>query len=155
MSRSTATSSTTSSPTPARRPTAARPGRSIDAGLPDGAVVHAVREDPARRGLLYAGTEKGVFVSFDDGAHWQTLQLNLPRSPVHDLVVKGDDLVVATHGRAVLDPRRRDAAAADRAADRARQAVVLYTPQTAHAAVLSRRRSTPAAPSARTRRPAR
>lgn len=77
----------------------------ITTGIPEGAVVHAVREDPKRRGMLYAGTELGVFTSFDDGAHWQPLQLNLPVSPVHDLVVKDDDLVVATHGRAfwVLD----------------------------------------------------
>src|SRR5205823_1225630 len=74
-------------------------------GLPDGAYTHAVREDPKKRGLLYAGTELGVFVSFDSGAHWQPLQLNLPQSPIHDLVVKDDDLVVATHGRSfwVLD----------------------------------------------------
>ncbi len=74
-------------------------------GIPDGAYVRAVREDPKRKGMLYAGTETGVFVSFDDGAHWQPLQLNLPVSPVHDLVVKDDDLVAATHGRAfwVLD----------------------------------------------------
>ncbi|MGZ5020828.1 MAG: thiamine pyrophosphate-dependent enzyme, partial [Chthoniobacterales bacterium] len=65
----------------------------ITNGIPEGAVVHAVREDPAKRGLLYAGTELGVFTSFDDGAHWQPLQLNLPVSPVHDLVVKDDDLV--------------------------------------------------------------
>lgn len=77
----------------------------IDADLPDGAFVHAVREDPVTRGLLYAATETGVFVSFDDGHHWQSLQLNLPRSPVHDLVVKGDDLAIATHGRSfwILD----------------------------------------------------
>ncbi|SPF48763.1 conserved hypothetical protein [Candidatus Sulfopaludibacter sp. SbA4] len=77
----------------------------IAAGIPEGAYVHAVREDPKRKGLLYAGTETGVFVSFDDGAHWQKLQLNLPTVPVHDLVVKDDDLVVATHGRAfwILD----------------------------------------------------
>ncbi|MDQ2918716.1 MAG: glycosyl hydrolase, partial [Verrucomicrobiota bacterium] len=77
----------------------------ITNGIPEGAYVHAVREDPKRRGLLYAGTELGVFTSFDDGAHWQPLQLNLPVSPVHDLVVKDDDLVVATHGRSfwVLD----------------------------------------------------
>lgn len=77
----------------------------IDNGIPDGAFVRAVREDPKRRGLLFAGTELGVYVSFDDGAHWQSLQLNLPRSPVRDLVVKDDDLVVATHGRAfwILD----------------------------------------------------
>jgi photosystem II stability/assembly factor-like uncharacterized protein len=77
----------------------------IDAGLPEGAFVHAVREDPVRHGLLDAATETGVFVSFDDGRHWQSLQLNLPRSPVHDLVVKGDDLAIATHGRSfwILD----------------------------------------------------
>ncbi|MDP9253368.1 MAG: glycosyl hydrolase, partial [Verrucomicrobiota bacterium] len=77
----------------------------ITNGIPEGANVHAVREDPRRRGLLYVGTELGVFVSFDDGAHWQPLQLNLPVSPIHDLVVKDDDLVVATHGRSfwVLD----------------------------------------------------
>ena len=99
-------------------------------GIPDGAYVHAVREDPKKRGLLYAGTELGVFMSFDDGAHWQPLQLNLPQSPIHDLVVKDDDLVVATHGRSfwVLDnvtPLRQvtgQAAAAD---------VILYQPQTA------------------------
>jgi photosystem II stability/assembly factor-like uncharacterized protein len=74
-------------------------------GLPDYAYVHAVREDPERRGLLFAGTEAGVFISFDNGANWQPLQLNLPIVPVHDLIVKSDDLVVATHGRAfwILD----------------------------------------------------
>jgi hypothetical protein len=77
----------------------------ITAGLPDGSYVHAVREDPLRKGLLYAGTETGIWVSFDDGSHWQTLQLNLPTTPVHDLLIHGDDLVVATHGRSfwVLD----------------------------------------------------
>ena len=77
----------------------------ITSGIPDGSYVHAVREDPKQRGLLYAGTETGVFVSFDGGAHWQSLQLNLPVSPIHDLVVKDDDLVVAAHGRSfwVLD----------------------------------------------------
>jgi len=74
-------------------------------GIPDGAYVHAVREDPKRKGLLYAGTEIGVFFSLDEGEHWQPLQLNLPTTPIHDLVVKNDDLVVATHGRSfwVLD----------------------------------------------------
>ena len=77
----------------------------ITAGISEGAYVHAVREDPKKRGLLYAGTETGMYVSFDDGAHWQPLQLNLPVTPIHDLVVKDDDLVVATHGRSfwVLD----------------------------------------------------
>ena len=77
----------------------------IVAGLPAGAYVHAVREDPRRKGLLYAGTELGVFFSLDDGAHWQPLQLNLPVTPVHDLIVKDDDVVAATHGRSfwILD----------------------------------------------------
>ena len=78
---------------------------SIAAGLPQGAVVHVVREDPVRAGLLYAGTELGVFASYDDGASWVSLQGNLPPTPVHDLTVRGDDLVAATHGRAfwILD----------------------------------------------------
>ena len=103
---------------------------SIAAGLPDGAVVHAVREDPVKRGLLYAGTERGVYVSFDDGGHWQSLQLDLPPSPIHDLVVKNDDLVVATHGRSfwiltdVTPLRQLDPAGP--AAD-----LVLYVPQNA------------------------
>jgi hypothetical protein len=91
--------------------------------------VHAVREDPKRKGLLYAGSELGVFVSFNDGAHWQPLQLNLPVTPIHDLVVKDDDLVVATHGRSfwVLDnltPLRQ--VNAQSASD-----VILYQPQIA------------------------
>ncbi len=68
-------------------------------GIPGGEIVNAVREDPERKGLLFAGTEKGVYVSFDDGVHWESLRLNLPASSVRDLVVKDDDLVVATHGR--------------------------------------------------------
>jgi photosystem II stability/assembly factor-like uncharacterized protein len=100
----------------------------IAAGLPEGAIVHVVREDPVRRGLLYAGTEIGVFVSFDDGASWRPLQFNLPTTPIHDLVVKGNDLVAATHGRSfwILDdvtPLRQVRGAAAN--------MVLYTPQTA------------------------
>ena len=71
----------------------------IASDLPAGAVVHVVREDPVRRGLLYAGTELGVFVSFDDGAHWKPLQHGLPVTPIHDLAVHDADLVAATHGR--------------------------------------------------------
>jgi photosystem II stability/assembly factor-like uncharacterized protein len=79
--------------------------KKIIAGIPEGAYVRSVREDPKRKGLLYAGTELGVYVSFDDGEHWQPLQLNLPTTPIHDLVVKDDDLVAATHGRSfwILD----------------------------------------------------
>src|SRR5205085_6067366 len=65
-----------------------------------GAFVNAVREDPARKGLLYAGSERGVSVSFDDGDHWQPLQLNLPVTSVRDIDVHENDLVIATHGRA-------------------------------------------------------
>lgn len=72
----------------------------INSGIPIGGYTRSIREDPVRRGLLYAGTEIGVFVSFDDGAHWETLQLNLPRVSVRDLNVHGDDLIAATHGRA-------------------------------------------------------
>lgn len=77
----------------------------ITNGLPSNTFVRVVRQDPKRPGLLYAGTETGMFVSFDDGANWQSLQLNLPVVPIHDMVVKEDDLVVATHGRSfwILD----------------------------------------------------
>jgi hypothetical protein len=72
----------------------------IAAGIPDGSFVNVVREDPKRRGLLYAGTEKGVYVSFNDGSSWQPLQLNLPVTSIRDIAVHGDDLAIATHGRA-------------------------------------------------------
>jgi photosystem II stability/assembly factor-like uncharacterized protein len=77
----------------------------IDSGIPANAFTRVIREDPTRRGLLYAGTETGLYVSFDDGGHWQPLQLNLPVVPITDLVVKEGDLVVATQGRSfwILD----------------------------------------------------
>jgi BNR/Asp-box repeat. len=77
----------------------------IAKGIPAGQIVNAVREDSERKGLLLAGTEKGVYVSFDDGANWESLRLNLPASSVRDLIIKNDDLIVATHGRGfwVLD----------------------------------------------------
>lgn len=77
----------------------------ITKGIPENDFTRVIREDPARRGLLYAGTETGVYVSFDDGANWQSFQLNLPVVPIHDFVVKDNDLVAATHGRSfwVLD----------------------------------------------------
>ncbi len=71
----------------------------ITRGLPAGAVVNTVREDPERRGLLFAGTEQAVYLSFDDGENWQPLRLNMPATSVRDLVVKGDDLIAGTHGR--------------------------------------------------------
>ncbi|MDQ2890241.1 MAG: glycosyl hydrolase, partial [Gemmatimonadota bacterium] len=68
-------------------------------GIPATEFTRVVREDPMRSGLLYAGTERGVWVSFDDGEHWQTLRRNLPIVPVHDLAIKNGDLIAATHGR--------------------------------------------------------
>lgn len=102
----------------------------LSRGIPDGSFVNCVREDPKVAGLLYACTEKGVYVSFNDGEEWQPLQFNLPMTSVRDLVVHGDDLVIATFGRAfwVLDnitPLRQwseKVAAAD---------AWLFTPQTA------------------------
>ncbi len=78
---------------------------SITNGLPGHEICRVVREDPDRAGLLYVGTELGLYASFDGGANWQSLQANLPVSPVYDLVVKDRDLVVATHGRSfwILD----------------------------------------------------
>ncbi|HUO24351.1 MAG TPA: hypothetical protein VMU61_01720 [Candidatus Aquilonibacter sp.] len=103
----------------------------ITNGIPEGAFVRAVREDPEKPGLLYAGTETGVYVSFNDGANWRPLKLNLPTTPVHDLVVKNDDLVLATHGRAfwILDdigPLRQFSD------ELAKKDLYLYTPDPAY-----------------------
>jgi photosystem II stability/assembly factor-like uncharacterized protein len=77
----------------------------ISAGLPENAPVNAVRADPVQTGLLYAATERAVWASFDDGAHWRPIEYNLPHTSMRDLLVKDDDLVVATHGRSfwILD----------------------------------------------------
>ncbi len=102
---------------------------SITTGLAAPHFVNAIREDPKQKGLLYAGTEFGVYISFDDGGHWQPLQLNLPVSSVRDLMVHGNDLVVATHGRSfwILD----DITPLRQAADHAKSvAPFLYEPET-------------------------
>jgi photosystem II stability/assembly factor-like uncharacterized protein len=106
----------------------------VAAGIPEGSFVNAVREDPVRRGLLYAGTEKGAFVSFDDGDHWQPLQMNLPVTSVRDIDVHGTDVVVGTHGRGfwILDdvtPLRQAGAAT--AAVAAGAKLHLFAPATA------------------------
>jgi hypothetical protein len=82
-----------------------RTWQKIVAGLPDDEPVNTVREDPERKGLLFAGTERSVYVTFDDGDHWQSLRANLPATSIRDLVVHNDDLVVGTHGRSfwILD----------------------------------------------------
>ena len=114
-------------------------------GIPDGGVVNAVREDPIRKGLLYAGTEQAVYFSIDDGEHWQSLRLNMPATSIRDLVVKNDDIVVGTHGRSfwILDditPLRQitnEIAAADSH---------LFTPQTAYRVRRSLNTDTPIPP---------
>lgn len=73
----------------------------IVAGLPENAIARVVRDDPERKGLFYAGTENGAWVSFDEGEHWQSLQLNLPTTPVRDIAVHANDLAIATYGRSL------------------------------------------------------
>jgi photosystem II stability/assembly factor-like uncharacterized protein len=81
--------------------------KKIVRGIPEGEFTHVIREDPNCKGLLYAGTERGIYVSFNGGEQWQTLQLNLPVTPIHDIAIQAreKDLVVATHGRSfwILD----------------------------------------------------
>jgi photosystem II stability/assembly factor-like uncharacterized protein len=103
---------------------------SLVTGIPRGAYTRTIREDPVRRGLLYAGTEIGVYVSFDDGRRWEPLQLNLPRVSVRDLRVHGNDLIAATHGRAfwVIDDISLLRQLADSVTARA---VYLFQPSTA------------------------
>ena len=85
--------------------TTARRGHLVTSGIPEDTFVRTVRQDPVQRKLLYAGTETGVYVSFDDGDHWQSLQFNLPIVPITDLTIRGNDLIASTQGRAfwVLD----------------------------------------------------
>jgi hypothetical protein len=102
----------------------------INNGIPDGAATSTIREDPKRKGLLYAGTETQVYVSFDDGDHWESLRLNMPATSIRDLAIKDDDLLAGTHGRGfmILDnvtPLRQVSATL------ARDNVFLYAPATA------------------------
>lgn len=102
----------------------------ITNGLPANEPINVVREDPKRKGLLYAGSENAVYVSFDDGEHWQSLRLNMPATSIRDLVIKDDDLVLGTHGRGfwIMDditPLRQISA------NLATEKALLYKPQTA------------------------
>jgi photosystem II stability/assembly factor-like uncharacterized protein len=102
-------------------------------GIPPGAPVSVVREDPKQKGLLFAGSETQVYVSFDDGDHWQSLRLNMAPSSVRDLIIKDDDLVVGTHGRGIwilddITPLRQIAALGAAATERN---VILFKPQDA------------------------
>jgi hypothetical protein len=114
-------------------------------GIPENEVVNTVREDPTRKGMLLAGTERAAYVSFDDGDHWQTLRLNMPATSIRDLVVHNDDVVVGTHGRSfwILDditPLRQL-----NAQTVAAQAV-LYKPQVAYRIARDRATDTPLPP---------
>ena len=115
----------------------------ITNGIPDGAPVDAVREDPKRKGLLFAGTETQVCVSFDDGDHWQSLRLNMPATSIRDIIVKDDDLVAGTHGRGIwilddITPLRQMNLATRRSSRDVRETsneereTVLYKPQVAY-----------------------
>jgi hypothetical protein len=99
-------------------------------GIPGGAAVSVVREDPKKKGLLFAGSETQVYVSFDDGDHWQSLRLNMAASSVRDLVIKDDDVVAATHGRGIwilddISPLRQIGAQS------ANEDAILFKPTTA------------------------
>ena len=98
-------------------------------GIPDGQTVNAVREDPKRRGMLFAGTERAVYVSFDDGDHWQSLRLNMPATSVRDVIIKDDDLIAGTHGRGfwILD----DITPLRQFDSQALSSATLFKPQTA------------------------
>ncbi len=116
----------------------------IGHGLPAGAWVGVVRGDPKRRGLLFAGTSRGMHVSFDDGDHWQSVQLNLPRTGINDLQVHGDDVVVATQGRGIwsldaIEPLRH-------AADASMAGPALVPPSTAYRVRPNENKDTPLPP---------
>ena len=117
----------------------------ITTGLPDNAPMNVVREDPARKGLLFAGSETSVYVSLNDGDTWQPLQLNLPHTSMRDLAIHGDDLIVATHGRSfwILDditPLRQWSSQV------AREPLRLFAPQTAVRFRWNRNTDTPLPP---------
>ena len=97
--RSTRCGSTTCILISIARATRGKTWTKITNGIPDNENVNAVREDTQRKGLLFAGTERAVYVSFDDGDHWQSLRLNMPATSVRDLAIKDDDLLAGTHGR--------------------------------------------------------
>ena len=109
---------------------------SLTSGIPGDWFVRVVREDPAKEGLLYCGTEFGMFISGDAGKNWTPFQLNLPRTPVTDLVIKDDDLVMATQGRSfwILDDLT---ALREWSASMQKESAVLFTPQPAYRTQLS------------------
>jgi len=122
----------------------------ITRGMADNASVNVVREDPKVKGLLFAGTERAVYVSFNDGDDWQPLSLNLPHTSVRDLIVKGDDLVVATHGRGfwILDNMTplREIRGRVSSADQQETRPLLFRPQVAYRLRRNQNTDTPLPP---------
>jgi photosystem II stability/assembly factor-like uncharacterized protein len=104
--------------------------KEIVTGLPND-PINVVKEDPVRKGLLFAGSERAVYVSFDEGAHWQSLRLNMPATSIRDLVIKDDDLVIGTHGRSfwILDDITPLRQLTDQLAN---SSTILYKPQSAY-----------------------
>jgi hypothetical protein len=120
----------------------------ITNGLPDNAPVDAVREDPKRKGLLFAGTEREVFVSFDDGERWESLRLNMPATSIRDVIVKDDDLIAGTHGRGIwilddITPLREWSAKTP--AERS-EVAILFAPEVAYRVRHSTNTDTPIPP---------
>ena len=117
----------------------------ITNGITPNGITNVIREDPVRKGLLYSGTERMVWFSLDDGDHWNPLRLNMPATSIRDLVVKGDDLVVGTHGRSIwilddITPLRQLEPA------QAREKAVLFAPQSAYVVDWNRNTDTPLPP---------
>jgi len=117
----------------------------ITTGIADGAVINVVREDPKRKGLLFAGSEDQVWVSFDDGDHWSSLRLNMPATSIRDLIVKDDDIAIGTHGRSfyILDDI---AALRQLSASTAATPVTLFKPAAAYRFRWSKYPDTPIPP---------
>jgi len=115
--------------------------QTITNGLPPGVYAHVVKEDPRRRGLLFAGTERGIYVSFNDGDAWQPMQLNLPVTSVRDVEIHGDDLIAATHGRGfwIID----DITALRQLDEAARADVFLFAPADAISVIAGGDNGTP------------
>ena len=120
----------------------------ISNGIPEGAFVNSVKEDPKVKGLLYAATELRVYVSFNDGDHWQPLQLNMPATSVRDMIVHGDDLDIATHGRGfwVLDQMSALRQLAEKGEEILSSPAYLFKPGTALALVPGAEDGTPLPP---------
>jgi photosystem II stability/assembly factor-like uncharacterized protein len=118
--------------------------RAINDGIPAGGVTNVIREDPVRKGLLFAGTEQAVYYSIDAGLHWQSLRINMPATAIRDLIIKDNDIVVATHGRSfwILD----DIAPLRQIASTSSHGTMLFKPSAAYRVRWNRWPDTPLPP---------